>query len=73
MGQQAPSNDRLDLERPRPLGAGMIADPWKGMDPAKRPNLEPHPDIPGEYLYYYRNKVGILIPVPAAFPIEHDS
>jgi hypothetical protein len=48
----------------------MIADPWNGLDPAKRPSLEPHPDFPGEYLYYYRNKVGILIPIPAAFPIE---
>ena len=48
----------------------MIADPWNGMDPGKRPSMEPHPDIPGEYLNYYRNKVGILIPIPVAFPIE---
>ena len=48
----------------------MIADPWKGMDPDKRPNMEPHPDIEGEYLNYYRFGVGILIPIPVAFPIE---
>lgn len=48
----------------------MLADPWKNLDPAKRPSFEPHPDLPGEFLYYYRTKIGMLIPVPVAFPIE---
>ncbi len=40
------------------------------MDTSKLPSFETHPDFPGQFLNYYVTKMGLIIPVPAAFPRE---